>query len=193
VGAFERALTSFISTPPPQNNSHLGLNHSTIRHKVILIKTLLPSVCSLPFLRTEKKMAPPLTKKQKVESLPKSPIVFQLPGLKPDVSLKVFDDEFYVHPIVLKLHSAFFRKFLDSANKADSSSTNGAVNFYASNSASDGTTPPESSVTRPSIVFGDFKYKWVTKIDKGEEDKWHLVSDNPKVSNILLPVFMKAC
>jgi hypothetical protein len=138
-------------------------------------------------------MVPPPTKKQKIESLPKSLITFQSPGLKPDVSLKVFDVEFYVHSIVLKLHSTFFRKFLDAANKGASSSTKGIANPGARNSASDGTTPPEASATRPSMIFGDFKYKWVTKIDKGEEDKWHLVSDHPKVSKILLPIFIKAC
>lgn len=104
-------------------------------------------------------MAPPLAKKQKVESLPKSPIIFQSPGLKPDVSLKVFDVDFYVHSIVLKLHSAFFRKFLDSANEAASPSNIGAANLDASGSASDGTTPPEASATRPSTVSGAFKYK----------------------------------
>ena len=124
-------------------------------------------------------MAPPPAKRKKVERLPKSPIIFQSPGLKPDFSLKVFDVSFYVHSVVLKLHSAFFRKFLDATNKAASPSPNGALKLEASDSGSDGTTPPEASATR---VFEDFNYKWVTKIDKGEEDKWHLVSDDPKVS-----------
>jgi hypothetical protein len=80
-------------------------------------------------------MAPPTARKQKVDSVPKSPIIFQSPGLKPDVSFKVFDVEFYVHSIVLTLHSAFFRKFLDAANKAASPSTNGTANLDASDSA----------------------------------------------------------
>src|SRR6187402_2341564 len=55
-------------------------------------------------------------KKQKVDDA-KSPIVFHTPGLKPDVRLMVFDEEFHVHSVLLKLHSAFFRKFLDSPDK----------------------------------------------------------------------------
>ncbi len=86
-------------------------------------------------------MAPPPAKRKKVERLPKSPIIFQPPGLKPDVSLKVFDVSFYVHSVVLKLHSAFFRKFLDATNKTASPSTNGTLKLEASDSASDGTTP----------------------------------------------------
>jgi hypothetical protein len=61
----------------------------------------------------------PAAKKQKVDNPPKSPIVFQSPGIRPDVSLKVFDVEFHVHSILLKLHSAFFRKFLDSPDKTE--------------------------------------------------------------------------
>jgi hypothetical protein len=179
-------LNLFPTAPLPQNNSHLGPNHPTTNQKITLIKNLSSKPKFADFPLHLNKMVPPPTKKQKIESLPKSPIIFQSPGLKPDVSLKVFDVEFYVHSIVLKLHSAFFRKFLYSANKAASRSTNSAANFDASGSASDGTTPPEASATRPSMVFGAFKYKWVTKIDECEEDKWHLVSDNPNVSKILL-------
>ncbi|PMD62646.1 uncharacterized protein K444DRAFT_524777, partial [Hyaloscypha bicolor E] len=45
------------------------------------------------------------------------PIIFKSPGLKPDVRLTVFGQVFHVHSIILKLHSNFFRKFLDSADK----------------------------------------------------------------------------
>ncbi|KAH7319453.1 hypothetical protein BKA65DRAFT_409686 [Rhexocercosporidium sp. MPI-PUGE-AT-0058] len=69
-----------------------------------------------------------------------SPIVFFSPGLKPDTRLTVFDQEFQVHSMILKLHSAFFRKFLDSADKT-SIASNGQP----------------------------FKYDWVTKVDAKEE------------------------
>ena len=49
---------------------------------------------------------------------PAAPIVFISPGLQADVRLCVFKQEFHVHSIILKLHSAYFRKFLDSADKA---------------------------------------------------------------------------
>jgi hypothetical protein len=45
------------------------------------------------------------------------PIVFQSPGLKPDVRLTICGQEFHVHSVILKLHSNFFRKFLDSPDK----------------------------------------------------------------------------
>jgi hypothetical protein len=47
-------------------------------------------------------------------------IVFAASGLKPDVRIKVFDQEFHVHSVVLKLHSAFFRRFLDVEDRASS-------------------------------------------------------------------------
>jgi hypothetical protein len=44
-------------------------------------------------------------------------IRFNSPGLKHDVRLKVFDIDFHVHSVILKLYSGFFRKFLDSPEK----------------------------------------------------------------------------
>jgi hypothetical protein len=129
-------------------------------------------------------MAPP-AKKQKVNNS-KSPIVFQSPGLKPDVSLKVFDVEFHVNSTLLKLHSAFFRTFLDSADKVTSASTNITANADSGNGSTSDTTPPEVSATRESMVYGEMKYKWVTKVEEGEKDKWHLVADNPKVCSDIL-------
>ncbi|KAH8801165.1 hypothetical protein F5882DRAFT_504648 [Hyaloscypha sp. PMI_1271] len=132
-------------------------------------------------------MAPP-AKKQKVNDS-KSPIVFQSLGLKPDVSMKVFDVEFHVHSALLKLHSAFFRKFLDSADKVTSASTNATANADSGNGSTSDTTPPEASATRESMVYGEMKYKWVTKVDEGEMDKWHLVADNPKNEPLDLEIF----
>lgn len=42
------------------------------------------------------------------------PIVFQAFGESPDTCLDVFGYKFYVHSRILKLHSAFFRKFINS-------------------------------------------------------------------------------
>ncbi|KAE8450657.1 hypothetical protein EG329_006001 [Mollisiaceae sp. DMI_Dod_QoI] len=62
-------------------------------------------------------------------------VKFSVPGFKPDVRLKVFDNlEFHVHSIMLKIHSGFFRKFLDS---------------------------PEKKIP----ASAEFAYEWVTKID----------------------------
>lgn len=59
----------------------------------------------------------PARRKRHKMSHTNEPIVFKSPGLKPDTSLKVFDQEFQVHSTILKLHSVFFRTFLDSADK----------------------------------------------------------------------------
>jgi len=67
-------------------------------------------------------MIPTRSNKRKFEldDLPTTePIVFMSPGLKPDVRLMVFKQEFHVHSIILKLHSNYFRKFLDSPDKSD--------------------------------------------------------------------------
>jgi hypothetical protein len=79
--------------------------------------------------------------------------VFVSPGLQPDVRLKVFGTwEFHVHSVILKLYSAFFRKFLDPANKEEE------------------TTPGTH-----------FKYEWVTEIDD-DGTGWHLISESSLAS-----------
>lgn len=45
------------------------------------------------------------------------PKAFHAPGMKTDVRIRVFEREFHVHSVVLRLYSAFFRTFLDSADK----------------------------------------------------------------------------
>lgn len=54
-------------------------------------------------------MAPP-AKKQKID---KQPIIFKSPGHKPDTCFKVFDQEFHVTSMTLKLNSEFFRTFFE--------------------------------------------------------------------------------
>ncbi|KAH7403261.1 hypothetical protein BKA64DRAFT_743874 [Cadophora sp. MPI-SDFR-AT-0126] len=68
------------------------------------------------------------------------PIVFKARGMENDTRLRVFDIVFHVSSAVLKMHSQYFFKFLDSADKAFGSG------------------------------HGDFKYDWVTKIvDEGDD------------------------
>jgi hypothetical protein len=65
-------------------------------------------------------------------------IVFSTPGMKPDTCLQVFSKVFHVHSILLKLHSAYFRTFLDSPDK--SLDLNGAFRYdYVSVVDLDGT------------------------------------------------------
>lgn len=45
------------------------------------------------------------------------PHVFICPGYNPDTRIKVFKKEYHVHSLILKLYSAYFRKFLDSPEK----------------------------------------------------------------------------
>jgi hypothetical protein len=58
-------------------------------------------------------MAPPPEKKIKLDPEPKKPIIFTTPGIEPDVALHVFNQEFLVYSGLLKIHSDFFRKFLE--------------------------------------------------------------------------------
>jgi len=82
----------------------------------------------------------------------RSPIVFTLAGTQPDTRLKVFDDvEFRVHSVLLKAHSAFFGRFLDSPDKAS-----------------------DMDLSSASPVSG-FKYEWVTKIDE-DGAGWNLIA-----------------
>ena len=76
------------------------------------------------------------------------PIIFKVRDLNADVRLRAFDTEFHVHSVILKIHSAFFFKFLNSADK--------------------------TAVLANSTPVGGFKYEWVTKIDEG--GSWSLVA-----------------
>jgi hypothetical protein len=93
-------------------------------------------------------MAPPAKKAKTSNDDPKQ-VFFAARGLNADVRLRVFNTEFHVHSVVLKMHPAFFFKFLDSLDK-----------------------PP----TNP-VGPRDFKYEWVTKID--EDGSWPLVDARP--------------
>jgi hypothetical protein len=53
-------------------------------------------------------------KRQKNEEV--IPIIFTTPDSKPDIRIKVFNKEFHVNSVMLKLKSAFFREFLDPLN-----------------------------------------------------------------------------
>ncbi len=66
------------------------------------------------------------------------PIVFQSPGLKPDVRLTIYGQEFHVHSVILKLHSNFFRKFLDSPEKEAAPPSSPFKYDYASVTDADG-------------------------------------------------------
>lgn len=69
-----------------------------------------------------------------------SPMIYQTPGYEPDVRLKIFDDlELHVHSIILKLNSAFFRKFLDSPEKQHVKSTAPFTYEWATEIDDDGT------------------------------------------------------
>jgi hypothetical protein len=89
-------------------------------------------------------MAPP-TKKAKTSNDDPKLVIFTARGLNADARLRVFDTGFHVHSVVLKMHSAFFFKFLDSLDKKPTD----------------------------TVAPGAFKYEWVTKID--EDGSWFLV------------------
>jgi hypothetical protein len=102
-------------------------------------------------------------KKQKVS---RPPVIFKAPGLTPDVRFKVFDEyEFHVHSVVLKLGSAFFRKFFDPANKDGTTVFAGAPNSILG----------EPGMPTSALKSG-FQYEWVSKIDDDGTD-WHMISE----------------
>lgn len=70
--------------------------------------------------------------------------VFKSPGLEPDVRFNIFEHDIHVHSIILKLHSSYFRTFLDGPDKL----------------------PPNPSTAT------SFKYEYVAVID--EDGAWGL-------------------
>lgn len=77
------------------------------------------------------------------------PTVFHAFGEDPDTCLDVFGYKFHVHSRVLKLYSAFFRKFMDN-NSGHASNCDGAS----------------------SKVEHSFRYKYVAHAD--EDGTWGL-------------------
>lgn len=66
-------------------------------------------------------MAPP---KKKARANPNSQqpvsqsIVFRSPGLTPNTLLSALGQDYHVHSTILKLHSHYFRRFLDAPDKS---------------------------------------------------------------------------
>ncbi|CAG8971595.1 hypothetical protein HYALB_00007988 [Hymenoscyphus albidus] len=68
-------------------------------------------------------MAPRKRKRARVDSISEqspspSPIIFRIPGQTPDTLLSVLGQDYHVHSMLLKLHSNYFRRFLDSPDKS---------------------------------------------------------------------------
>jgi hypothetical protein len=55
--------------------------------------------------------------------LPEQSKIFKLPGLSVDTKITVFEREFHVHSLILKLGSGYFRAFLDSPDKSPATSS----------------------------------------------------------------------
>ncbi|KAG4412199.1 hypothetical protein IFR04_014659 [Cadophora malorum] len=124
---------------------------------------------------------PPAAKKQKVSK----PIVFATPGYQPDVRLVVFDQDFHIHSILLKLRSAYFRKYLDSPDKAPK------VTNTISTGATNGDRSMSADSSRISLKGpqGSFKYHWVTEIDGDDKSSWYLTAAKSDTSSSTSPDF----
>ncbi|PBP20765.1 hypothetical protein BUE80_DR008141 [Diplocarpon rosae] len=97
-------------------------------------------------------MAPPAKKQKTNDGAPLAPIIIRTTGgLEQDVRLNVFGQEFHVHSCLLKAHSAFFSKFLDSPEKAPAAER--------------------------AIANGRYRYEWVTEVDENG-DSWYLTADS---------------
>ncbi|APA09303.1 predicted protein [Sclerotinia sclerotiorum 1980 UF-70] len=81
------------------------------------------------------------------------PIILQHPGFENDIRLNVFGQEYHAHPIILKLNSAYFRKFLDSADKV------------------------------PAVKRSLFSYDYVTVVDADGEWSLEAVKSSPHSLN----------
>ncbi|KAN0093784.1 hypothetical protein V8E51_016968 [Hyaloscypha variabilis] len=92
-------------------------------------------------------MAAPQAKRIKLDPDPKQPIIFTTPDMRPDVGLQVFNQQFHVYSGVLKIHSGFFRKYLEPSG---------------------GLLPTSTSPTLSS--------EWFTKVD-ADGKSWSLTSD----------------
>jgi len=94
---------------------------------------------------------------------------FSSPGQAPDVRLNALGiNEFHVHSFLLKHHSAFFRKFLDSPDKQQGDNPRNAEELTA-------VKMRVGKVTK-------FRYEWVTQFDEVGRG-WHLVAaSNMQVS-----------
>ncbi|KAE8442865.1 hypothetical protein EG329_002607 [Mollisiaceae sp. DMI_Dod_QoI] len=115
----------------------------------------------------------------------KPPIVIKMPGFSPDTRLKVFSQAFHVHSLLLKIHSTFFRKFLDSAdkileNKLDTDGCNTGTRDATLGSNSVGTDLFPATSILPTLLIktngliSRFTYDWITKVDEDGTD-WHLI------------------
>jgi hypothetical protein len=94
-----------------------------------------------------------MSRKRKVSQLESEAeiVTFNVRGqAKEDVRLRVFRTEYHVHSWILKMHSAFFFKFLDS---------------------------PDKDHSRPTPA-GGFKYEWITKVD--DDGTWGLVAKDDR-------------
>jgi hypothetical protein len=107
-------------------------------------------------------MTAPASKKQKTSHSPEI-VAFSSPGQAPDVRLNVLGiKEFHVHCFLLKHHSAFFRKFLDSPGKKGADGT-GRNHGEAS-----------TAVEKRAGQATSFRYEWVSQFDEDGKG-WHLV------------------
>jgi len=92
--------------------------------------------------------------------------VFGNPVPKLDVRLRVFGQEYYVYSAILSMHSAYFRKFLDS---------------------------PDQPSTRPDVALSSlFQYKYVTVVGDGD---WSLevVGKGSNISSKILEYWKFSC
>lgn len=106
-------------------------------------------------------------------------MIFEAPRLgKPDVRIIALGWEYHVHSVMLKLHSDFFFKFLDSADKPLPSTTK-PIAYECEDQAR------QPTKTTPARRHGDLTgyYKALTEVGlaqpeetrKGEQRTWSII------------------
>ena len=93
-----------------------------------------PSSTMLDAINAEAQLGEPAPKKVKIEK--KKPIVFKSAEETVDTSIIIFKQEFQVSSTTLKVHAAYFKRFMDPAHGVNN-----------------------------KVISSRFKYQWFTKVE----------------------------
>lgn len=112
------------------------------------------------------------------------PIVFESPCIKLDTRLKIFDVEFYVSSVLLKIHSGLFRGVLGSRDRVKYKE-GGIIPSQSSDSAlaSQSSSPKFTMPENRKVALGGTrsKYEWIIRTEILETGG-HIVCHNLAVS-----------
>lgn len=126
---------------------------------------------------------------------PESPrqdgIVFKSPGLAPDFEILVFDQPFHVHLTILKLHSNYFRRFLDSPEESSNVAEWGFK--YTSHTVVDDCgiwgLDPGSKVRFSRFVWVCCADFYAITYESARLDEWDVIKDQTAFESLLCAMY----